>query len=225
MNSGQGWGPAWCKLSYFFSPLFFFLILLKSLIFFLSLQHSKLTPWQKVYFYLLYWLLCTHFFFFFIANGIEALTATSINSFLALQDDLCFHLLHCFLSSGPSLGFHLISSHYSRSSFHLLLSRLKVIDSVNSRVFTGLLYSATWAVPFLAGEGQWTPRLVPRSRLYSRETTTEVAIPLSTFCYVHIPTVPINHDRSVQGHLGRLRTLLDRARIQFSVGCCQAELS
>lgn len=164
-------------------------------------------------------------FFFSLQNGIEAVTGTSINSSLALQDDLCFHLFHCFLSSAPSLGFHLISSHCNRSSFHLLLSRLLVIDSVNSRVFTGLLHSATWAVPFPAGEGQRTPRLVLLSRLYSGETRTEVAIPLSEFCYVHIPTVPINHDRSVQGHMGRLRTLLNRARIQFSVGCCQAELS
>lgn len=126
MNSGQGWEPAWCKLSYFFLSSFFFfflLILLKSLMF-LSLQHSKLTPWQRAYFYLLYWLLCTNFFFFSLQNGIKALTGTSINSSLALQDDLCFHLLHCFLSSASSLGFHLISSQYNRSSFHLLLSRL-----------------------------------------------------------------------------------------------------
>lgn len=106
-----------------FLSSFFFLDSVKISDFFLSLQHSKLTPWQRVYFYLLYWLLCTHFFFS-LQNGIEALTGTSINSSLALQDDLCFHLLHCFLSNAPSLGFHLISSHYSRSSFHLLLSRL-----------------------------------------------------------------------------------------------------
>jgi len=80
-------------------------------------------------------------------------------------------LLHCSGAFCLALlpGFHLIPSHNSRCSFHLALSRPDAEGEtglMSSGAFTGRLWPAMWAVPFLSSQGQgspwgpadWTPR-------------------------------------------------------------------